>query len=42
MSCCKKPVEEGCGCGNNSFSNGAFIILILYILLAIILGGLIF
>ncbi len=42
MSCCKKPVEEGCGCNNNSFLNGAFIILILYILLAIILGGLIF
>lgn len=42
MSCCKKPVDDGCGCGNSNFLNGAFIILVLYILLAIILGGILF
>jgi len=43
MSCCKKQYDEGCGCNNNSnLFNGAFIILVLYILLAIILGGLVF
>lgn len=42
MSCCKKPVDGGNDCGNNSFLNGAFIILVLYILLAIILGGILF
>ncbi len=42
MGCCKNQGNEGCGCNNNNFLNGAFIILILYILLAIILGGLIF
>lgn len=42
--CCKNEGNQGCGCnnGNSNFLNGAFIILILYILLAIILGGLIF
>ena len=39
MNCCKKNVETGCGCNHG---NGAFIILILYILLAIILGGILF
>lgn len=38
MGCCKK--QDGCKEGNN-FSN-AFIILVLYILLAIIIGGIIF
>lgn len=41
MSCCKKPIDQDCGC-NTGFMNGAFIILILYILLAIILGGVLF
>ncbi len=40
MSCCKKDVNSGCQCNNNNLS--AFIILVLFILLAIILGGLIF
>lgn len=39
MSCCKKQTTES---GNTNFMNGAFIILILYILLAIILGGVLF
>lgn len=38
MSCCKKE-EKACPCQN---TNSAFIILILYILLAIILGSIIF
>ncbi len=40
MSCCKK--QGSTECGNTNFMNGAFIILILYILLAIILGGVLF
>ncbi len=39
MGNCKKM--DGCGCGKNTFNN-AFIILILYILLAIIIGGILF
>ncbi len=38
MNCCKSK-ETGCGCG---FQSNAFIILVLYILLAIILGGILF
>jgi len=42
MSCCKKTGDNCCGNSNGSFLNGAFIILVLYILLAIILGGILF
>jgi len=38
MSCCNKENKK---CGTNGFNN-AFIILILYILLAIIVGGVLF
>ncbi len=38
MSCCKKDFDPGCG--NSGFTaNYAFIVLILFILLAIIWGG---
>lgn len=39
MGCCKK--NDGCNDNNKTFNN-AFIILVLYILLAIIIGGIIF
>jgi len=38
MSCCNKESKKGNSCGLNN----AFIILILYILLAIIVGGVLF
>jgi len=42
MSCCKNQREDNHGCQKNNGVNSAFIILILYILLAIILGGILF
>ena len=41
MSCCKKSGNNEIN-SNGNFVNGAFIILVLYILLAIILGGILF
>ncbi len=40
MSCCKGGQNTGCAGNTNNLS--AFIVLVLFILLAIILGGLIF
>ena len=39
MGCCNNHGEHT---GNSSYANSAFIILVLYILLAIILGGILF
>ncbi len=41
MSCCKNNTSN-CNQNNGSLFNSAFVILILYILLAIIIGGVLF
>ncbi|MCX4254734.1 MAG: hypothetical protein OSJ63_05670 [Bacilli bacterium] len=39
MGCCKRETHDNKCCGGFGLQNSAFLIIVLYILLAIILGG---
>lgn len=41
MGCCKDKTPSNC-CGTFGLQNSAFLIIVLYILLAIILGGILY